>query len=349
MVAESTDRQPGRWGPAALMGAAALVGVLIGGLIVWAVGSNDSSPSTASVCDASSVAHKTLPSIVTISAANGRSGGTGSGEVIRSDGYILTNNHVIAVAANGGTVSVLFEDGKTEPATITGRDPVADLAVLKAAPNDNAPVIPFTSSDGLKVGQPVIALGAPLGLSSTVTSGIVSALNRTVDVPADNNEVAVLASAIQTDASINPGNSGGALVNCSGELVGVPTAGATAGGTGSIGLGFAIPSDMAKTISDAIIANGSFTHSYIGVQASPAPSGLYLEAVSVNGPAARAGLRAGDVVTKIDGTQASTVSQLIAVTLTKKAGDQVEVEYTRNGQPATATITLGADPGPRTR
>ena len=231
------------------LGTALVVGGIVGGLIVGATQSPGSSvnpgtsaaSSTASACPVTSVADQVVPSVVTIAASGPGGDGTGSGEVIRSGGYILTNDHVISIAASGGSVEILFSDGQTVPATITGRDPQTDLAVLK--------VISLGSSS-VKVGQPVVAIGAPLGLSGTVTSGIVSALDRTVQVPGENNRSALLVSAVQTDASINPGNSGGALVNCEGQLVGVPTAGATVpdSGGGSIGLGFAIPVDLAKSI-----------------------------------------------------------------------------------------------------
>jgi putative serine protease PepD len=355
MTQERSHSRPRRSRLVFWCGSALLLGVVIGGLVVWAVGSDDSdTASPLSVCSVSAVAAKVLPSIVTISATRAQANGTGSGEVIRADGYILTNNHVVSVAANGGTISVQFNDGQTSAATIRGRDNIADLAVLKVADN-HAPVIPSTSSAALTVGQPVVALGAPLGLSGTVTSGIVSALDRTVDVPADNNQTAVLASAIQTDAAINPGNSGGALVNCAGQLVGVPTAGATAeGSAGSIGLGFAIPSDTAKTIADEIIATGTFTHSYLGLQATAlaarppseagSHAGLFVEAVARNSPAADVGLRAGDVITEINGKPATSASQLTAITLTKKAGDKVELTFTRNGNSKTATVTLGTQP-----
>jgi putative serine protease PepD len=298
--------------------------------------------------------------VVTISATNGSAGGTGSGEVIRSDGYILTNNHVVSVAADGGSVQVLFSDGKTAPATITGRDPKADLAVIKVN-EGNLPVIPIGTSSNLVVGQGVVALGAPLGLSETVTSGIVSALDRTIEVPSDNNTTALLVSAIQTDAAINPGNSGGALVNCSGQLVGIPSAGATApiqgvGGssTGSIGLGFAIPVDNAIPIANEIIATGTVTHSYFGIVAvtmppsaakeAGVPSGLYVQAVVPGGPSDQAGLRMGDIITAINGKQATNTQQLEEITLTQKPGDTVTLTYQRAGQSNTAKVTLGAQP-----
>lgn len=332
--------------------------VVLAGVTLAACGSSGSS--SAEPCNVISLADQVLPSVVTISASAPGSGGsgTGSGEVIRSDGYILTNNHVISIAANGGSVEVLFSGGETVPATITGRDPQTDIAVLKVTPPHDLKVIKLGSSDSVKVGQPVVALGAPLGLSGTVTSGIVSALDRTVQVPGDDDSQALLVSAVQTDAAINPGNSGGALVNCSGELIGVPTAGAQVpsphAAGGSIGLGFAIPVDLAKSLSDEIIKTGSVTHAYFGLETVPIPpsaaaqeglpEGLFVRAVTAGGPAAQAGLSASDVITTIDGEPATTNLQLEELSLTKKAGDQVAIGYSRNGHAATTTITLGAQP-----
>jgi putative serine protease PepD len=304
------------------------------------------------------VADDVLPSVVTISAGSATSSGTGSGEVIRSDGYILTNNHVISVAANRGSVSVLFSDGASAPATITGRDPKTDLAVIKVSEQNQLRVIPFGSSDTVQVGQPVVALGAPLGLSSTVTSGIVSALGRTMEVPGDNGGNALLVGAIQTDAAINPGNSGGALTNCSGDLIGVPTAGASVpngsgqASAGSVGLGFAIPSNLAKSVSDEIISTGGVTHSFFGVSVAPIPpaaaaqagtsQGLFVLSVTAGGPGQTAGLRPGDILTKIDGAPAIDPNQLFGLTLTNRPGDRVAVTYEREGQSTHATITLGS-------
>ena len=215
-------------------------------------------------------------------------------------------------------------------------------------------------SSTVKVGEATVVLGAPLGLSGTVTSGIVSALDRTIQVPAENDTTALLVGAIQTDASINPGNSGGAMVNCAGQLIGVPTAGATVpspsgeSSGGSIGLGFAIPVDLAKTIADEIIATGSVSHAFFGLGTVPippaaaaeggVPPGLFVQNVVPGGPAAQAGLREGDVITKINGQPATSTVQLQELTLTKKPGDTVELEYWRNGQTATATVTLGTQP-----
>jgi putative serine protease PepD len=203
----------------------------------------------------------------------------------------------------------------------------------------------------------VVALGAPLGLSSTVTSGIVSALGRTVHVPGEASQTALLIDAVQTDAAINPGNSGGALVDCSGDLIGVPTAGAGipspsgAPSGGSIGLGFAIPVNLAIKVADEIIATGTVTHAFIGIQAEPLSAsatgesgtqGLRVAAVVPGGPAASAGLQAGDIITSIDGEAATSTDELMAVTLTKRAGDQVKIGYLRSGSKGTVTITLTA-------
>jgi putative serine protease PepD len=337
---------------------ALIVGGVVGAAIVATNRSSAAPVAAASpdVCSATDVAEKNLPSVVTISATNGNAGGTGSGEVIRSNGYILTNNHVISIAADGGEVAVLFNDGHTAPAVITGRDPKADLAVIKVDGEPSLPVIPFGSSKDVVVGQPVVVLGAPLGLSNTVTSGIVSALDRTIEVPGDDGQTALLVSAVQTDAAINPGNSGGAMVNCAGQLIGVPSAGATApstgeggGSTGSIGLGFAIPVDIAKAISDEIIATGTVTHSYFGVRVVTIPPsatsrGVYVTSVVPGGPAANAGIQPGDVITAIEGKPVTSTNDLAAITLTKKPGDAVKVQYTRDGKQATTTVTLGAQP-----
>lgn len=313
-----------------------------------------------SVCDATSVANKVLPSVVTISASNGSALATGTGEIIRGEGHIVTNNHVVSSAVAGGTVSVLLSNGVRLPATITGRDPLTDLAVLKVDPGGALPTIGFGSSNSAQVGQPVVVLGAPLGLANSVTTGIVSALNRSVEVPSDNGKTALLISAVQTDAAINPGNSGGALTDCSGNLIGVTSATAAipneAGQTtgGSIGIGFAIPVEVAKLVSDELIATGTVTHSYVGVELvqissaaakqSGKPEGFYVASVAPGSPAEAAGLREGDVITQVDGKPATNPNELAAITLTKKPGEIVKVTYVRDGQSTEATITLGTQP-----
>jgi putative serine protease PepD len=334
-----------------------------GALIANAVNSPSNATTTAapaagsSSCNVTSIADQELPSVVTIFAGSGASSGVGSGEVIRSEGYILTNNHVILPAVPGGALQVVFDDGSTATATITGRDPLTDLAVLRVTGKSDLRVISIGNSSDLRIGQGAVALGAPLGLSSTVTSGIVSALGRTVHVPGEASQTALLIDAVQTDAAINPGNSGGALVDCSGRLIGVPTAGASipspsgeASG-GSIGLGFAIPVNLAVQVADEIIATGTVTHSFIGIQAEPLPAsatgqsgtqGLRVAVVVPGGPAASAGLLVGDIITSIDGQAATSTDQLMAVTLAKRAGDKVEIGYNRNGTAGTTTITLAA-------
>jgi putative serine protease PepD len=333
----------------------ALVGGVVGALVTHAVWSTPDVSATA--CTASSVAQQVVPSVVTIEVGRSQAGagGTGSGEFYQDGGYIVTNNHVVANAANGASIEVMLSDGQRVPASLVGRDPLTDLAVIRAAQAESAQVIALGSSSDLEVGQPVVVVGAPLGLSNTVTSGIVSALARTVEVPgAGSSQNALLADAIQTDAAINPGNSGGSMVNCSGQLVGIPTAGATVPGSGggSIGLGFAIPVDIARAVADQLIATGHVSHASFGLVTVPVtaaisqntglPEGLHVNSVQAGGPAATAGIRPGDVITQIDGQPATSPDQLVALTITKKAGDKVDLTYVRAGQTHETTVTLGS-------
>ena len=353
------DRHAVRWVVAAVILIAAGAA---GAIIANALNSNSTASTTATIagggsatgssCDVTSVAEQQLPTVVTIMAHGAGSGGVGSGEVIRASGYILTNNHVILPAAAGGGLEVIFDNGSTAQASIVGRDPLTDLAVIQAHGVSGLKTIPIGNSATLRIGQPVVALGAPLGLSSTVTSGIVSALGRTVHVPGEGSQSALLIDAVQTDAAINPGNSGGALVDCSGALVGVPTAGATIpspsgeSGGGSIGLGFAIPVNLATKVADEIIDTGRVSHAFLGIQAqaisggATQAEGLWVVAVVPGGPAATAGLRDGDIIKMIAGSPAVSSDQLMALTLTKRAGDRVEIGYERDGRQATVTITL---------
>ena len=298
--------------------------------------------------------------MVTISAKGKSGAGTGSGEIIRADGYILTNNHVVAPAVDGGSLAVLFSDGKSAPAQLVGRDPLTDVAVIKVN-ETQLPAIPVGKSATLIVGQPDIVLGAPLGLSSTVTSGIVSALDRTIQVPGEDGQAALLINAIQTDAAINPGNSGGAMVNCAGQFVGIPSAGATvpsesgeAASAGSIGLGFAIPADLAISEFNEIVATGKVTHAYTGLQATPlegngqasgvAQGGLLVTGLDPAGPAQAAGLRANDIITTINGKPALTTDQIVSIMLSEKPGTKVTFGYQRGGKAAQAEVTLAAQP-----
>ncbi|WP_082581567.1 S1C family serine protease [Leifsonia sp. Root227] len=343
------------WLIAGLATAAALI-LIAGGFIAGTVTTVALSSRSSGACNAVSVADRVLPSIVTINVAGPTGTGSGSGQVISSDGYILTNNHVISPAASGGTLSVRFSDGHTADATLTGRDPKTDLAVIKVSNEKSLSVIDVGDSHSLVVGEPVVALGAPLGLSSTVTAGIVSALGRTVPVPSDDDRNAILVGAIQTDASINPGNSGGALVDCSGRLVGVNTAIATVPGdngqrsTGSVGIGFAVPQAMAMPIAHELIDTGTVSYPTAGVDAVPIPhavaqhygvsDGLFVQAVTRGGPAANAGIRPGDIITSINGSPAVSIDVLTAIQVTSQPGDEVKVEYERGGQRHTTTVTL---------
>jgi putative serine protease PepD len=360
---------PSPWGGRNLVlllvavGAAAVIGGVAGGLIVKATSSSGSGSApavtplsaTAAACPAATVADRALPAVVTVNASGSRGGASGSGVVIRSGGYILTNDHVISIAADGGTLSILRADGEKADATIVGRDPLTDLAVIKTDGISDLPVIPLGESGSLKVGQPVVALGSPLGLTSTVTTGIVSALNRYVRVPSENGAAAHLVGAIQTDASINPGNSGGALVDCEARLVGINTAGATVtnSGGGSIGLSFAIPVDLARGIVDELIVDGKVTRPSFGMQVQPiseevarvtgGSAGLFVQAVTAGGAADKAGLRPGDVILEVDGDPADSVDALIVKTLKMKAGDAVRLKYERAGASHSTTLKLSAE------
>jgi putative serine protease PepD len=328
--------------------------------LLWVIFSDDDSGSSAAAqtCSGVSVAHDVLPSVVTIKSNGGAGAGTGSGEFIDNKGDVLTNNHVISNSANGGTIVIILSNGDVAPATIVGRDILTDLAVLRAdvTPAQSQP-IRFDTSGNVLVGQQVFPVGAPLGLSDTVSTGIVSNTGRTVRVPADNGRTALLVSALQTDASINPGNSGGTLANCNGDLVGVPTAGATAtdsvGGQvgGSIGLGFAISANAAQTVANELLAHGRVTtHSYVGVSvatvsSSPTgPWGLYVTAVSAGGPARQAGILTSDVITEINSAPVRSADDLETLSLTEKPGSKVTLTYVRDGKSATATVTLAAEP-----
>jgi putative serine protease PepD len=300
------------------------------------------------------------PSVVTIAVTGERSNpfggaqstsGTGSGIIIRSSGYILTNNHVVAPAVGSGSVHVTLDDGKTVPATIVGTDPSIDLAVLKVDGVEGLRAATFADSERLKVGQAVLAVGAPLGLSNTITQGIVSTLHRPVRTGDSTSQQAVI-DAVQTDAAINPGNSGGALVDLAGRVVGVNSAIATTGGgagqAGNIGVGFAIPSNTAVKIADQLIATGKATHSQIGVNVADAPNstdgapglGAAIRSVSSGGPADKAGIRQGDVVTKVNDRLVTDADSLIVAIRSHDPGTTVTVQLTRGGSTVTVRVTL---------
>lgn len=299
-----------------------------------------------------SVAAAVLPTVVSIDERTSQLEGTGSGVIIDADhGYVLTNNHVVEAAATGsGKITVTMNDGRTATATVRGRDPSSDIAVIEVA-TDGLTQAKLGDSNAVKVGQTVVAFGSPLGLQGSVTSGIVSALDRPVS-PQDSSQVSSQATidAIQTDAAINPGNSGGPLVDGAGQVIGINSAIASAGGgttqSGSIGVGFAIPINEAIDTAQQIIQSGHAVHPVLEASIAAVAggdAGAVLRDVSSGGPAENAGLRVGDVVTAVDGTPTNTPNALI-VALRKghHPGDAVTLSYTRDGQQKKVTVTLGA-------
>jgi len=285
------------------------------------------------------VAAKVQPSVVDIASGTGE----GSGVVLSADGAILTNNHVVA-DAQGGQLSVTFADGKTAKATLVGTDERGDLAVIKAQGVSNLTAAKFGDSDDMQVGDSVLALGSPLGLQGSVTQGIVSALHRTIGEGAENGRPAQsIGDAIQTDAAINPGNSGGALVNLNGEVIGINTAIATSGqgASGNIGVGFAISSNKAKSTADQLLSGGKVSHPYLGVSVGNGDGGALLADVVAGGPADKAGLKKGDLVTKIADKNIGDSNALVGAVQTAKAGDQVQITFKRDGNQQQVTVTLG--------
>jgi putative serine protease PepD len=306
------------------------------------------------------VAAKVMPSVVQLSVEQGGHGGEGSGVVLSEDGLILTNNHVVAEAAGARgdvTATVRFSDGRSAPFTVVGTDPTGDLAVVRAEGVSGLTPIPIGSSRDVKVGEPVVAIGSPLGLQGTVTSGIISALNRPVSASGGPGGDVSVIEALQTDAAMNPGNSGGALVNMNGELIGVNSAIASVGGgpesegqPGSIGLGFAIPSDQAKRIAEELVSTGTATHGSLGVQLSSDPGdGATVSGVTAGGPAADSGLPTGAVITKVDDQAIDGPEALVAAIRSRAPGDSVSLTYLDGpGAPKVAQVTLGsAEPAAR--
>jgi putative serine protease PepD len=404
-VGPKAPKDPNRRKGSVALIAALAIGALVGGAsgagvtaLVVSASQSDGTPAsqaegpstvvvnnTDSVNEITAVAAKASPSVVTIEVASGDSGGTGSGVILSEDGYVLTNTHVVTLdgATSDAGIQVKANDGKLYTATLVGTDPVSDLAVIKINDAKGLSPIAWADSSKLNVGDTAIAIGAPLGLSGTVTNGIVSALNRSITVASsaapttpddttpdegDGNffnydlpgtpdtqttQSSISLSVIQTDASINPGNSGGALLNSKGELIGINVAIANAGGdstsatAGSIGVGFSIPANLAKRVSDEIIESGSASHGLLGASVTSATSedsttvGALISEVSSGGAAQDAGLKAGDVVTNFNGVPITDATDLTAQVRTLAGGDSADLTYVRDGKSVTVTVTVG--------
>ena len=367
-------RRPGAF--AAAVVAAALVvgaGAGVGGAAVWTsqndadTASSSAPRSTSPVVDTPAaasgdgsieqVAQTVLPSVVKIDVAGAEGQGSGSGIILTSDGQILTNNHVVEVAGDSGELEVSFNDGTHAKATIVGTDPLTDTAVIQAEGVSGLTPVTIGSSDSLQVGQAVVAIGSPFGLDATVTTGIVSALKRPVNVGSDGSGNSTVYPAIQTDAAINPGNSGGPLVDLNGHLVGINASIQTSpqsqggGAPGSIGLGFAIPIDAVLPVIEQMEKGETPTHARLGISVENVAAGdgalvadgARISEVGTDSAAASAGLANGDVITKVDDTLITDADGLVATVRSYRPGDEVTVTYTRDGDEHEITLALDSD------
>ena len=330
---------------------------LNGGTVATVPASNSSGK------DWTDVAAAVSPAVVTIQTQGASSGGTGSGVIYDAQGDIVTNYHVIASVLGGGQIQVTLADGRLYSAVVVGHDKTTDLAVIRLEnPPSDLTVARFASSANLEVGAPVMAIGAPLGLSNTVTTGIVSALNRPVEVSVDEDSSSqdsqassdlVVTNAIQIDASINPGNSGGPLFDTSGAVIGINSsikslATSSDGQAGSIGLGFAIPSDLVVSVADQLIASGTASHGMLGVTVKAATTtvgsdtyvGAEVQDVSAGSGASAAGIRAGDVIVKVEGQEVTSPKQLIGYVRRYKAGDTVTMTIVRDGATQDVSVRI---------
>ncbi|MFI7127852.1 S1C family serine protease [Nonomuraea sp. NPDC050153] len=345
----------------------ALAAMAIGGGVVGAVVANTFRPEPVATASAprpvsrsatgqlsvAEVAAKVQPTVVMIQGQSGE----GSGVVLSPDGLILTNNHVVEGAGQGGgQMTVKFNDGKTAKAGVVGTDPATDLAVIRAEGVSGLAEATLGDSDALKVGDSVLAIGSPLGLDGSVTAGIVSALDRTLTTGPDQRQQippglgqeqqqqsagTTIGGAIQTDAAINPGNSGGALVNAAGELIGINTAIASNAAGG--GVGFAIPVNTAKQVSEQLISNGKVTHAFLGVSVTDATGdvpGALIGQITAGSPADKAGLKQGDLITKIGDTAVDAGDTVVGQVRGFKPGQQVTITYMRDGKLNEVTVTL---------
>ncbi|MEO5662889.1 MAG: trypsin-like peptidase domain-containing protein [Nocardioides sp.] len=362
-----------RAGLAAVIATSLIVGggAGLGGAAVWdsthtdapstsADPSSNASPIAQSDADApegsvEDVAARVLPSVVKIDVTGAEGSGSGSGIILTSDGTILTNNHVVEVAGESGRITVDFADGTTAEATILGTDPLTDTAVIKADGVSDLTAATIGKSANLNVGQEVVAVGSPFGLDATVTSGIVSALNRPVNVGTDESGNSTTYPAIQTDAAINPGNSGGPLVDMNGAVIGINSSIRTAASqsgfeqsaSGSIGLGFAIPIDEVMPIVDQMSAGETPTHARLGLQVGGQQDGetegAPVTQVTPGSTAEQGGLEVGDSITMVDDQRISDADSLVATIRSYRPGDTVKVTWVRNGETQSAEFVLDSD------
>ena len=350
-------------GVVALALVAALVGGGVGGFVGFQLGGGSRpgptaldqprparSASTAPAGSVQQVAERVLPSVVQLQVRSSQGSGEGSGIVISQDGYILTNNHV-AEGAQGGEMTASFNDNRTAPVKVVGTDPNSDLAVVKADITGLTPAS-IGRSDDLPVGAPVVAIGSPFGLSGTVTSGIISAKDRPVRAGGEQGSQASVLNALQTDAAINPGNSGGPLVDMDGNVVGINSAIYSPGSgqqqSGSVGLGFAIPIDQAQRTANELVQTGSATQTTLGVRITPADRpGAAVVQVVPGGAAEKAGIRPGELITKLDDRAIQDPDELIAAVRSHAPGQQVQVTTTDagGGNQRTVAVTLAGEKG----
>ncbi len=307
------------------------------------------------------IAARALPSVVTLHVKGGSESGTGTGFVLDDLGYILTNNHVVQPAGSGGDITVVFNGGQAVKAEIVGRDAGYDLAVVRVKGVRNLTPLPLGNSDGVQVGDPVVAIGAPFDLSGTVTSGIISATERPITAGGDGSDVSYV-DALQTDAPINPGNSGGPLLDARGRVIGINSAIRSANGSdtgtgqsGSVGLGFAIPVNQGKRIAEELIRTGRATHPIIGITLDLAYTGDGARVrtdkseagppVTVGGPGDLAGIEPGDVVTEVDGKPVHSSDELIVKVRAHRPGDKLRLTVVRGGKTMSLSLVLGSAGG----
>ncbi|MEU8602723.1 S1C family serine protease, partial [Streptomyces parvulus] len=308
------------------------------------------------------LAGRALPSVVTLHVSGSESAGTGTGFVLDDRGHILTNNHVVDPAGDGGEITVTFNSGDTAEATVVGRDSGYDLAVVRVKGVSGLTPMPLGNSDNVRVGDPVVAIGAPFDLAGTVTSGIISAMERPITAGGEEGDASDVSyvDALQTDAPINPGNSGGPLLDSRGRAIGINSAIRSAGGgsaesdggqSGSIGLGFAIPINQGKRVAEELINTGRASHPVIGItldmdySGDGARVGADGSAVTKGGPGAEAGIEPGDVITAVDGQRVHSGEELIVKTRAHRPGDRLELTLERDGRERKISLVLGSSDG----